>query len=427
MPANLLSDLKLSLDRFFFTLDDFYMDASVLDWKRFAEEAASEIEPLLVAIPNTPNWLEALHAYYRKFVDVSLLVSDLDKQNGKIQKQINQKKNRIADLNAQIPLIDAAQQAANAEILKAQAAQKELENELKDLYQEREHLQPLAHKKKYKPLDSDLESLIAQRKSDIAQQSQLIAQAQGRIAECIAQAEQTRAETHQVEQQILADNQAIEENNQRKAYQVASEDFLEEKAAYEHLVKVFSQIYTPTLAESLPFLVDKRLNTKSWRKILMDMLNEPIPFLAGELQAQTDHTQALKRLESNELNYNFAQLVATLTALKKNVFKSETLQSQTDIFYVGLSAGVLVEVKIREKGRVSEIFSPKFLNENGEEKSKLEIFACPASCNAGGGKLPASIAHEIHRNYTIHTCPNLYILFDKYVIELGFVAAGILL
>ena len=159
----------------------------------------------------------------------------------------------------------------------------------------------------------------------------------------------------------------------------------------------------------------------------MDMLNEPIPALAGELQKHTDETHALKRLETNDLNYNFAHLVATLTALKKNVFKSETLQSQTDIFYVGLSAGVLVEVKIREKGRVSETFSPKFLNENGEEKSKLEIFACPESCNAGGGKLPASIAHEIHRNYTIHTCPNLYVLFDKYVIELGFVAAGILL
>jgi len=95
-----------------------------------------------------------------------------------------------------------------------------------------------------------------------------------------------------------------------------------------------------------------------------------------------------------------------------------------DCAYISVSPMVLAKVTFREKGRIAAAFSAPVVSEDAdsfEDESEytpkmIEIFVRPAP-EDGFAAQKVQTSHADHFAYSI---ADLYILFDKYVLEIDF-------
>lgn len=211
-----------------------------------------------------------------------------------------------------------------------------------------------------------------------------------------------------------------------------ADDFAIEKEAFvyiETLLKLVTKAKTAALDEDAPapvpmdYIVRAQPAPKLWKKVLTDLLNEQIPPIVGALVQAKKKTALFPVLERGAVDFDMDLLMATLMALKKNAVKAEyTLIGKDEVVYIPLTSGVLAKCTFREKGRIVSEFNTHTAAVDGEEsKPVLELFVQHTQ------QAKSEQLLRVHDQLSVRVMQNLYILYDKYVIELEFKAASVLL
>jgi hypothetical protein len=429
--ATLLDDLKIGVQRFLYTIDDCYAQNSLLTWANFIPEISDELIPIEKQVGRQANAWELIYKYYCDKVDNAEMVKTAQKQAAEVEKRVKTQLQQIAELKKQAQDGEKASQDIHTQLANFKSQLHNLSQQQAQLIEEKAKLEALAangtQEKDYKKIIKNLSEEIDQKDTAIAQnkaesentetelwrQKELINQANLQAQ----QAEQLCKELQQQQLQISGRQHALMNND----------DFLIEKAAFAYLEKLFKtalryrhadEDYSEATGEE--FIVKNAKVPKLWKNILTNLLNEPIPAASGALKKKKKGAIVAQLERNKEVKISEDLLAVTFLALKKHILsKTENwaVQTTSEYLYLPLSAGIYAKISFREKGRFIQSFAQ---GENGQD---LEVFVNLHEQAA----TDSAQSHNVHAQLTVQTVQDLYILYDKYVIEIDFKPAAVLL
>lgn len=400
MAHQLLTDLLDNTRRLQYTIDDCYTNPKILDWQPFLDELAEDLEPLQRLFPKVKKPLDLVQKYYTKYVDVTAILEQADKD--------------IEQLNAQIQELQTHDQKQAQQEVDIQNTQKELKSAIqqfqkelqkyKQLNQELIHeqsvLSPLTDKTKYKKIYKEIEQQAAQYNIGILECESSIAERQKQIeglqkdAATLQQNRENIAANIQQLQQQIQDTEAHKSNAQQQP------DYQEETQALERLEAFFQQKSPAT------HVLHQNILPKNWRNILDTLLKSRLPHPAGWLRAVGD---ALPQLQRTSVSGWKNALAFALSSLLNGLNQKLGIQFD-DCAFLPISPSAQARISFREKGRVVAALSQNNSEDEEDEENQAKT---------------AEIFLRNDHEQAIKTHPNtiadLYILFQNYVIEIDFV------
>lgn len=164
----------------------------------------------------------------------------------------------------------------------------------------------------------------------------------------------------------------------------------------------------------LPFAKKVNIVPSDWRKIIYQILASPLPNLAGTIYNNDYYNNYNVNREILELtNEDISALLATKIAIKE---KNSIITADNKIV-LEISGGISATITFREKGKQIEKF----------QKEKIEIYSnCLLTSRFVGQTLYKQNGYTVSY-IEINTPGAYYILNDKFVIEIYFNPAPILL
>ncbi len=430
MPT-LLDDLKIGIARFLYTIDDCYAQNSLLNWQSFLPELNDEFVALEKQVGRQRNGLELVQKYYHERVNNASMLKANQLQITESENRLQSQQTNTAAAQSKAQVAEQAAQTAQTQLTALRQQLNLLENKKNASTAEQKQLEILAEngsqEKDYKKIIKKLSEEIEQAQADMQKTNELINQTETELwrqRELITQAKLQIQQSEQAEREI---QQQLLQFSTRQHAATNNDDFLTEKAAFAFLEPLFKtalrfkqdgEDYSEATGEE--FIVNQPKVPKLWKNILTNLLNEPIPAVAGALKkkkkgAIVAHLERYKEVKASE-----DLLAASFLGLKKHILsKTENwaVQTVSEYLYLPLSAGIYAKIRFREKGRFIQSFA------KGENGTELEIFINlheqAATDNAQ--------SHTVHAQLTVQTVQDLYILYDKYVIEMDFRSAAVLL
>ena len=167
--------------------------------------------------------------------------------------------------------------------------------------------------------------------------------------------------------------------------------------------------------EELILSFAKKVNIvpSDWRKIIYQILASPLPNLAGRIYFDYDNNYNVNREILELTNEDISALLATKIAIKE---KNSIITADNKIV-LEISGGISATITFREKGKQIEKF----------QKEKIEIYSnCLLTSRFVGQTLYKQNGYTVSY-IEINTPGAYYILNDKFVIEIYFNPAPILL
>jgi hypothetical protein len=445
MANTLLSDLYYNVRRLFYTIDDCYADPTVLQWQQFMDELQEDLEALQTLVPKSKNTLQLIQKYYLQFVDVAAM---LQKADGDIEDL----KEKIAFIQANVlknqefqDNIDQAKKNLEIDIKKNDEELQKYKRLNKEIEHEQTVLTPLTDKVKYKKIYKEIEQQAAQYNIGIleceANITNIYAQIEALTKDKIGLAQDAanmQAQIADLEAEIakiaLAKTQATQQS-----------DFQDEKNALAYLERFFKLITKYKNKETgedfsqiapTEYIIHQNTLPKNWRNLLQAFCKARLPQIAGILQKNSSkkNTDAYPQLvrttnlvttfESTTVRFSPQSLLASAMLGLQNALNQKQGIQFDDCAYIPVSPMVVAKVTFREKGRIVAAFSAPTVSEdaeNIEDESEympkmIEIFVRSAPDTT----LAVKQIQTSHKDHFAYSIADLYILFDKYVLEIDF-------
>jgi hypothetical protein len=145
----------------------------------------------------------------------------------------------------------------------------------------------------------------------------------------------------------------------------------------------------------------------NWREVLLNILSNSIPNITGTIsKVDCKRSNIIIREEEGLTYLDLAALLAAKVAVKQNY----SIKTNSNILFLPLSGGIAAEIRFRFKGEIISKY----------QLAPIEIFA-----NLFSQKRFERLS--IYSYISVQTPGAYYILDEKYVIEVSFLAAPILI
>jgi myosin heavy subunit len=433
------------------TIDDFYADPNVSFVKEtFAEltnqKSEEQIEKYL-----TDKFPETIVEAKRFALEQK--VTELNNQIATVQSAIKDFQTEIDNLEKQ----SADKKEKQADIPKKKS---QVESEIKEIQTEIQQIKPLANKAPYIKQMEDLEkskekkskelesypASLDKLKIEISELQTMTEGVKENIAKNEAEIKTIQTSINKIQKEL---EQLSEKENSHYKDEYSSLEFLfkillkksitkREEIEYQKTGKKIRnnlnyQSYDEKVAVKtgdvtlgihncsfddysrcvLKFTNNKNVIPVGWRKILYQLLSNPLPDLAGAISNVNYYPDFYFNNENLELtDKDISALLATKIAAKTNY----SVKTSHNKIILGLSGGLSATIIFREKGELIAKF----------QKQQFEIYS---NCFISR-RYVAQILYDqtgyANSTISVETPGAFYILSDKYVIEIYFNAAPIL-
>jgi hypothetical protein len=445
MANTLLSDLYYNVRRLFYTIDDCYADPTVLQWQQFMDELQEDLQPLHALVPKSKNTLQLIQKYYTQFVDVAAMLQKSDVDIADIREKIAFVQANILKNQEFQDNIDQAKKNIDTDIKKNEEERQKYQRLNKEIEHEQSVLTPLTDKVKYKKIYKEIEQQAAQYNIGIveceAHISNLNAQNEALSKDKVGLSQ----EAANMQAQIADLEAEIAKIELAKTQAVHQSDFQDEKNALAYLERFFKLITKYKNKETgedfshvapTEYIIHQNTLPKNWRNLLDALCKARLPQIAGILQRESGKknadaypqlirtTNLVASFEKTRVRLSPQSLLASAMLGLQNALNQKQGIQFDDCAYISVSPMVLAKVTFREKGRIAAAFSAPVVSEDAdsfEDESEytpkmIEIFVRPAP-EDGFAAQKVQTSHADHFAYSI---ADLYILFDKYVLEIDF-------
>ncbi len=427
------------------TIDDFYSNPNVSFAKEiFAEltnqKSDEQIEKYLVdKFPET--------TVETKRFSLEQSIADLDKQIATFQSEIKDFQSDIDKLDKQT----AESKEKQSDIPKQENQSK---SELKKIETEIQLIKTLANKAPYIKQMEDLEKEKEKKNKEIETYPTTLDKLKIEVSELQSKSQTIKENISKNETEIKSIQTTIEKT-QKELKQLNEKENTHFKNEYSSLEFLFKTLLKKTISKSEVFThkktgekysfwnneeftktgeqelnihretfenycnfmlsqtVSQNIIPKGWRKLLYQILSNPLPNLAGTISKVAYNKLFYFNSENLELTIQDATtFLATKIAVKTNY----SVRTADNKIILGLSGGLSATITFREKGDLIAQF----------QKQQFEIYS---NCFLS----KRFVAHTLYQQtgyanstISIETPGAYYILTDKFVIEIDFNAAPIL-
>lgn len=433
------------------TIDDFYSDPNV----NFAKETFAEL--------TNQKSEEQIEKYLtEKFPDTTVeakrfaleqTVTELNNQMATFKSVINDFQTEIYKLDKQT----AEKKEMQADIPKQESQAKA---ELKEIQTEIQQIKPLANKAPYIKQMEELEKSKEKKRKEIESYPTALEKLKAEISELktmtdsvkenIAKNEteiktiQTSINKTQKELEQLKEKENSYYKNEYSALEflfktllkksITKDEVIEYQKTGKKLRNNFNyQSYDEEVAVKtgevtldiqncsfedyskfvLTFINNKNIIPVGWRKILYQILSNPLPNLSGTISNLNYDKHFYFNNENLELtNIDISALLATKIAVKTNY----SVKTSDNKIILGLSGGLSATIIFREKGELITKF----------QQQQFEIYSNCFLSQRYVAHILYSQNGYANSTISITTPGAFYILSDKFVIEIDFNAAPIL-